>query len=216
MPMEYDAHQMIFGFKLKYLRTKHGLSLEELAHKTGMSKSFLHDIEKGKKYPRPNKIQAIADAFGVDYNYMVSTEGEKAIQPVLDLLDSEFMRTFPLSQFGLEPDKVFELFSNIPDKVNAFVSTILKITRSYQLERENIFMAALRSYQDLYDNYFPDLEEAADSFSNLHSLTKPGADRLEQLLQREYGIKTDRNTLKTYPTLHNIRSVFIPDHKTLY
>ncbi|MEM8892577.1 MAG: helix-turn-helix transcriptional regulator, partial [Bacteroidota bacterium] len=87
---------LIFGFKLRYLRQKFGLSYHELAEKTGLSTSYLNDIEKGKKYPKPDKITTLAEAFGLDYDYMVSTTSSKKLKPIIDLLNSKFLKLFPL------------------------------------------------------------------------------------------------------------------------
>ncbi|MEM6805455.1 MAG: helix-turn-helix transcriptional regulator, partial [Bacteroidota bacterium] len=43
---------LIFGFKVRYLRQKFEYSYQELSKKTGLSTSYLNDIEKGKKYPK--------------------------------------------------------------------------------------------------------------------------------------------------------------------
>ncbi|TXB65610.1 helix-turn-helix domain-containing protein [Phaeodactylibacter luteus] len=214
-----DVIKMIFGFKAKYLRQKLGLSLEELAERAHLSKSYLHDIEKGKKYPKVNKIQALAAALGVDYDYMVSTRASKKLQPIVDLLTSDFIKEFPLDLFGISPEKLFELFSNTPDKVNAFISTIFKITRNYQMQREHLYLAALRSYQDMYDNYFADLEAAVKAFRESTGLyASPGSppEVLEQILQERYGIRTDYTAMPRAAELRSLRSHYQPGSKTLF
>ena len=208
--------RMILGFKLKYLRVQRGYSLEELADHSGLSRAYIHDIERGRRYPKPDKIKALADALDVSYDYMVSLKADKRIQPVIDLLDSPWVREFPLEEFGLKPDKLFELFTTVPDKVNAFVSTIVKVTRNYQLKRENLYLAALRSYQELHDNYFPLLEEAALAFVQTHALHRPGAGALEGVLSKTFGIRVDREVLSRQPDLAALRSFFSPEARTLY
>lgn len=214
-----DIIKMIFGFKAKYLRQKLGLSLEELAERAHLSKSYLHDIEKGKKYPKVNKIQALAAALGVDYDYMVSTRASKKLQPIVDLLTSDFIKEFPLDLFGISPEKLFELFSNTPDKVNAFISTIFKITRNYQMQREHLYLAALRSYQDMYDNYFADLEAAVKAFrENTGLYASPGSppEDLERVLLERYNIRTDYRAMPQVAELRSLRSHYQPSSKTLF
>lgn len=208
--------RMILGFKLKYLRVQRGYSLEELADRSGLSRAYIHDIERGRRYPKPDKINALANALSVSYDYMVSLKADKRIQPVIDLLDSPWMREFPLEEFGLKPDKLFELFTIVPDKVNALVSTIVKITRNYQLKRENLYLAALRSYQDLHDNYFPGLEKAARTVAKTHDLHRPGVQELEGVLSATHGIRVDREALSRKPALRELRSFFSPGQQVLY
>ena len=211
--------KMIFGFKAKYLRQQHGLSLEELAERAQLSKSYLHEIEKGKKYPKVDRIHSLAKALGVDYDYMVSMRSSKKLQPIVDLLSSDFVKEFPLELFGISPEKLFELFSNTPDKVNAFVATIFKITRNYQMEREHFYMAALRSYQDLHDNYFPDLERAVRDFRSRMGLPPKSVlttEQLEELLAKHYGITTDNERMGKSAALQLQRSYYKERTRTLY
>ena len=65
---EKDKIKLIFAFKVKYLRQQKNLSYQQLKEATGLSTSYLHDIEKGTKYPKIDKINALANAFEVDYN----------------------------------------------------------------------------------------------------------------------------------------------------
>ena len=211
--------KMIFGFKAKYLRQQHGLSLEELAERAQLSKSYLHEIEKGKKYPKVDRIHSLAKALGVEYDYMVSMRSSKKLQPIVDLLSSDFVKEFPLELFGISPEKLFELFSNTPDKVNAFVATIFKITRNYQMEREHFYMAALRSYQDLHDNYFPDLERAVRDFRSRMGLPPKSiltTEQLEELLAKHYGITTDNERMGKSAALQLQRSYYKERTRTLY
>jgi XRE family transcriptional regulator, fatty acid utilization regulator len=219
MVNQQSVIKMIFGFKAKYLRQQHGLSLEELAERAQLSKSYLHEIEKGKKYPKVDRIHSLAKALGVDYDYMVSMRSSKKLQPIVDLLSSDFVKEFPLEVFGISPEKLFELFSNTPDKVNAFVATIFKITRNYQMQREHFYMAALRSYQDLYDNYFPELEGAVRGFRSAVGLPKdraPTTDQLEALLKEQYGIRTDYERMARSAELKLQRSYYQNSKRTLF
>ena len=54
--IEEEYIRLIFGLKLKQIRTEKNLSLFGLAKITGLSKSYLNEIEKGKKYPKRDKI----------------------------------------------------------------------------------------------------------------------------------------------------------------
>jgi len=208
--------KMIFGFKVHYLRQQAGLSYQQLQDKTGLSLSYLSDIEKGKKYPKPNKITVLADAFGVDYDFMVSTSASKKLQPVIDLLNSNFFKLFPLDEFGISPKKLVELFTNTPDKVNAFISTIFQIRRNYQITQNEFYEVALRAYQDMHNNYFEDLEKAVDEFRAKYGEPKKlpyTRAFLEEKLQEVYGIEVDSTTLPQRENLKNIRSVYIPKRK---
>jgi transcriptional regulator with XRE-family HTH domain len=57
---------MTFAEKLKELRTKAALSQSELADKSGMSLSAVHDYEQGKREPSLKSAAKLAAALGTD------------------------------------------------------------------------------------------------------------------------------------------------------
>ena len=216
---EQEKIKLIFAFKIKYLRQQKKLSYHQLKDLTGLSTSYLHDIEKGNKYPKIDKINALAQALGTSYDELVSTKASKKIQPIIDLLHSDFVKLFPMEMFGLDWYRLFEMFSNTPDRVTAFISTIIKITRNYQLRNEHFYQAALRSYQDMYDNYFEDLELAVKDFKAEHKLKRKAPYKtsvLENILLKKYGIKVDRAVLPQKKVLRSVRSYFAQSKKTLF
>ncbi len=52
MSSESDFIKTVFGLKLRQQRQKKNWSLQDLADKTKLSKSYLNEIENGKKYPQ--------------------------------------------------------------------------------------------------------------------------------------------------------------------
>lgn len=214
-----EITKMIFGFKVKYLRQHLDLTYQQLAKKSGMSLSYIHEVEKGKKYPKPAKIHLLADALGTDYDHLVSTQADKKIQPIIDLLTSDFLQIFPLKMFGIDTYKLFELFSNAPDKVNAFISTLFNVSRQYQMKSESFYKTALRSYQDMYDNYFPELEKDVKVFKETYGVeikSKYKEKELKNILLNEFGVKVDKEKLKGNKDLKKIRSYFSEKDKTLF
>jgi transcriptional regulator with XRE-family HTH domain len=53
------------GLTVRRLRSDRDFTLQALADESGVSKSYLGDIEKGRKNPTTDVIEAIADALGV-------------------------------------------------------------------------------------------------------------------------------------------------------
>ena len=56
------------GLKLKQFRLKKEMQLTVLAEKSGLSISFLSEIEKGKKYPKTEKIMMLAQARDISFD----------------------------------------------------------------------------------------------------------------------------------------------------
>jgi transcriptional regulator with XRE-family HTH domain len=58
----------ILGKNIKILRARRGLSQADLSEKAGISVNFLSNIERGIKFPQPDMLSKIANAFGVEVN----------------------------------------------------------------------------------------------------------------------------------------------------
>ncbi|KAA2243814.1 helix-turn-helix domain-containing protein [Chitinophaga agrisoli] len=213
-----DSIRLIFGLKVKSLRQEKGLSYQQLADQAGLSISYVHDIETGKKFPKADKIIALAKTLGVDYDYLVSLRANKKLQPIIDLINSDFINAVPWEHFGLSPASLLDLFSNTPDKVTAFISTLLKISRSYQLSKESFYQSALRSYQDLNNNYFEEIEQAVAAFKTQYDLqeqTPVVSAKLEAVLGN-MGIKVNRKKMAGIEALQALRSYYSTRNKVLF
>jgi len=213
---QYD--RIIFGLKVKQLRQAMGLSFAELAEQTGMSVSYLNEIEKGKKYPKADKVDVLAKALGGSVAKLTSGELDKSLEPVSELLQSNFLNELPLDLFGIELAKVVEIIANAPARVGAFISTLLEISRNYALKEENFYFSALRSYLELHNNYFQDLEDAVDDFCEQHQVPRArplSAGFLSHLLEEQFGYTIVEHGLDDYEELRNLRSLFLPNEKQL-
>ncbi|MEM1319905.1 MAG: helix-turn-helix transcriptional regulator [Bacteroidota bacterium] len=210
--------RIIFGLKVKQLRQERGLSFAVLAKQTGMSVSYLNEIEKGKKYPREDKIEVLAKALEVSTEELMSTELRRNLAPVGELLKSNFLNELPLDLFGIELHKVVEIIANAPMRVGAFVSTLVELVRNYSLREEHFYHGALRAYQEMNYNYFEEIEEAAAEFVTRHNWPKDGAVALDlprQVLAEEFQYKIVEDGLKDYPDLQELHSVYLPKHRKL-
>lgn len=213
-----QQQKIVLGLKVRQFRQEKGWNFEELGRHTGISVSYLNEIEKGKKYPQPKNLQILADALGITPEFLASPELTKQYAPLGDLIQSNFLNELPLDLFGIEVQQVVEIIARAPDRVNAFISAMLEIARNYSLRDENFFFAALRAYQELHMNYFEDIEQAADAFVQRHQLPKNGgvpAQLLAEILIRDFNYKLDDTTLDTFPELKSMRAVFQPRKKRL-
>ena len=216
--MEEEYIKLIFGLKLKQVRTKRKLSLFGLSKLTGLSKSYLNEIEKGKKYPKTDKIALLAEKLEVPYDNLVSLKLDKNLAPVGELLQSKVFKELPLELFGIKESDLIDIVANAPTKVNAFISTIIEIAKHYNFGKENFYLASLRSFQEASNNFFPDLEDAVVQFAKAYQVDlnkSVSSAELEEILVEEYGYTINNDELTKYKELDNLRSMFIPKTKTL-
>ena len=66
-----------FKDMLKYLRNRDKLSQSELAEKLGVAKSTISMYEVGKREPDFETLEAIADLFNVDMNFLLGKDGSE-------------------------------------------------------------------------------------------------------------------------------------------
>jgi len=216
--MEQDYIKLIFGLKLKQIRTERELSLFGLSKLSGLSKSYLNEIEKGKKYPKPDKIASLSEHLDIPYDEMVSLKLDKNLAPIGEILQSKLLKEIPLELFGIQESTMIDIISNAPAKVTAFISTIIEIAKNYNFSKESFYLASLRSFQEANNNYFDHLEHAVLAFAKTYQvdLTKPlKSNELEDILVEEYGYTINTSELASHTELDNLRSVFVPKTKTL-
>jgi XRE family transcriptional regulator, fatty acid utilization regulator len=213
-----QQQRIVLGLKIRQFRQEKSWNFEDLRRETGISVSYLNEIEKGKKYPQSENLDKLANALGVTSAFLSSPELTKQYAPLGDLLQSNFLNELPLDLFGIDLQQIVEIIARAPDRVNAFISALLEIARNYSLREENFYFAALRAYQELRMNYFEEIEAEAEHFVKKHNIPNTGsvpAAMLETLLKTEFNYKIDLKGLDKYPELGPLRSVFSPRKKQL-
>lgn len=212
--------KFILGLKLSQLRRENKFPLKRLASLSGLSVSYLNEIEKGKKYPKPEKIFALAEALGVTYEELVSLNLGANMTSLEKMLKTGALQNFPFEIFGVSSSGLMEMMSGAPDRFSALIDTIQKIIRRYDMRVEHLLLTAMRSYLEMNNNYFPDLEKAAEKFRKDHKwLRNAGAHRadlvakLEQFLVQEHGYEIDETTLGREADLRGQRSIFVAGTK---
>lgn len=215
--MDKQYKRIFFGLKVKEFRTAKKLSFSELSKRTGMSISYLNEIEKGKKYPKNDKINILAKTFGVTADTLTSFELNPALLPVGELLRSNFLSELPLDLFGIELQKVVEMISKAPARVGAFISTLVELSRNYALQEDNFYFGAMRAYQELHYNFFDEIESELDKFKKKHHLytDRVSSKDLENILLKEYKCEVERDELSEYPELKNVHSIFVEKQNKL-
>ncbi|MEK6289550.1 MAG: ImmA/IrrE family metallo-endopeptidase [Acidobacteriota bacterium] len=205
-------HKVIFGMKLRQFREQAGLSLTNLGIRTRLSTSYLTEIEHGKKYPKAEKIARMAEALGRNYDDLVSIRLDEQLSPLSDFLGSAALHNFPFHLFGISPAQVVELMTRQPLEASALVNALIGIAGQYNIGVEHLYRSALRSYQELHENYFPDIERAVDEFvqaAKIASDPTPSYGDLRALIEKRFNYQLDDKQLSKHPTLEHFRSVLV-------
>lgn len=212
MSISKENLNLVLGLKVGWLRQQKQLSLKELSEKCGLSISYLNEIEKGKKYPKADKIMALSHALEIAYDDLVSLQLDQQLAPLSDMLSTSIMQEIPFDIFGLNKSQVMELMTNKPTQFSSLVDTLVKMAHSRNIGVEDILMGALKSYREMNYDYFPDIERAANEFRK-HVKWKDDADSLSQIKQhltKNLGYRIDEQLLLEHPDLKRFRSLSFP------
>lgn len=212
-PAGPDNLRLLLGLKVRAARDQLGWTLQALSNRSGLAVSYLSEIEKGKKFPKPEKLLGLAAALGVAYEELVSTRVDEELQALSSFAGSEFLREFPFHLFGLEAGDLFDLVAGDPKRAGALLRTFGEIAVRHDVEVEELLFAALRSYRQLHDNSFPELEEAAERFRAAAGWSE--REHLEEaelraVLEHDFGYRIDDVALAAREELAGLRSVFAP------
>lgn len=104
----------IIGNKLKDIRTKRNLSLDEVTKLTGVSKAMLGQIERGVSNPTVSTLWKIATGLKVSFSVFIDESEENLtlvdqnnITPLVE--ESSKMRLYPI--FPFDVNRGFEIFT---------------------------------------------------------------------------------------------------------
>jgi hypothetical protein len=214
--MGVDLINIIFGMKVRRARTEAGLTLTEFASRCELSPSYLTEIEKGRKHPRSDKIMRMAEVLGKDYDELVSIKLGFSLGHLESTLSSSILQRFPFEEFGLEAGDLVNLLTREPDKASALLHAILEIGSRYDLKEEDFLRAALRSYQEIHENYFQELEDGALAFTaefgQEYGLGKDLPFNLsifESILKEKFNYQIDDQKIATNKDLSIYRTIFV-------
>lgn len=203
----------ILALKLREIRRRSKISLDELSQKTGISKSYITEIEAGLKYPKEGKIFILAKALKVPYDELVSLKIEPSLFPIARMINSGLLNRLPWDLFGIDNHTLFKLFISEPIKSGSIINTISDIILTEEISLDYFFGTAIRSYVELNGNYFPEIEESAIIFKK-SILEKKGqnTEELEKILLKNFKLKVIEIELDSLKNLQkNIRSIDLRD-----
>lgn len=205
--MGTDNKKIILGLKIKSFRNKLNLTAQELAKESGLSNSYLNEIEKGRKYPKKDKLTALAKALHTNEDELSSSKLPKEYAAFQLLLKTNILSELPLDLLGLDLSNIIDVLSNSPTKISAFLNTIIEIARNHDLETEYFYFSVLRSYQELEDNYFEEIEHEAEKFRAFVNIN--AKEELDSTILKELLVKYYKYQFNVLPEeIHNVRSVY--------
>ena len=179
---------------------------------SGVSVSYMNEIENGKKYPKPDKINELAKALETTYDSLVSLKINKNLTPVVQVLNLKIINDFLFETFGVDKGLLMSMMANAPTSLSALINSVFEIARNYNLQEEHFYFSCLRSYQEMNDNYFEDIEDAVLKFKADNGIENPeklSSTEYAQLLKDKFNYRLEESYFSDYPKLRGFRSVLV-------
>lgn len=135
-----DVHARSFGDQIRARRKELGLSLEELAQRTGLTASFLSLVERDMSNPSLESLRHIAEALGVPpFYFSQENGGAAAVQNPVVRAAERIKITFPPGDVTSEL-----LVPNLRNKLEVFISHVKpsagNIARPPQMDTEECLL----------------------------------------------------------------------------
>ncbi|MBQ8766097.1 MAG: helix-turn-helix transcriptional regulator [Clostridia bacterium] len=111
--MSNIGNKETFAKNLTYYINRSHRSQKEIAEIVGVSPSTFNEWVKGKKYPRMDKVEMLADYFGILKSDLIEEKGENKNPPVTKLTEGE--------------ELLLELYRTIPDDKKQLAIEMLKV-----------------------------------------------------------------------------------------
>jgi transcriptional regulator with XRE-family HTH domain len=102
-----------FAKNLSYLIDKHGIEQKELAEIVGVAPSTFNAWVKAKKYPRIDKIERLANYFGILKSDLIEEKENNSPTITLSLTKSE--------------ESLLNLFRKLPDEKQTMVLQMIQV-----------------------------------------------------------------------------------------
>lgn len=113
----------IFSINLKRLMDKKGISRQDLSKVLGVSYFTISDWVNGKKYPRMDKVEMLADYFGVLKSELIEKRMKSDIPFSLRLFGKEEKETPQLTE---GEQMLLDLFRQIPEDAQKMYLEVLR------------------------------------------------------------------------------------------
>ncbi|MFJ6654213.1 helix-turn-helix domain-containing protein [Microbacterium sp. NPDC091313] len=163
LPDDEEVDPLTIGRRIRHLRTRRGLTLDDLATAVGRAPSQISMIENGRREPKLTMLQSLARALGTNLDTLLSSEplDERA---TMEIALERAMRGPTFQSLGIVP---FRVGKAVPDDVLRTMLALqgeidrLHDERSATPEEARRANVALRRLMRTQDNHFPDLEAQA-------------------------------------------------------
>lgn len=123
-----------FSVMIKKLRTECHLTQDELASKLGLTRSTIGMYETGKREPDFETLEAIADFFNVNFNYLLGRESKDVFLRIKKAMEYTKVDKYTLMKKIYSVPDQFENWEN--NISNSYLEYLPKISKALNIPEE--------------------------------------------------------------------------------
>lgn len=187
------SSKLFLGHRLRRLRRDHGLSQTDMANSLAISPSYLNHLERNQRPVTAALLLRLAEQYEVDVRSFASGGGHRTGPDEL----AEIFSDTRLSDLGVPRYELAELANNAPSVADAIARLYAALTEA---DREGGVAAGgdaralvtpenwVRDYIQQHRNYYPALEQAAETLGGALSDPLSMAEPMRRRLKEAWGI----------------------------
>jgi len=187
------SSKLFLGHRLRRLRRDHSLSQTDMAQSLGISPSYLNHLERNQRPVTAALLLKLAEHYEVDVRTFAADGGARTSADALSEIFSDAL----LSDLSVPRYELAELANNAPsvaDAVARLYSALKEAARNPEIASAGDARALVtpenwvRDYIQQHRNYYPALEEAAETLGGALSDPLSMAEPMRRRLKEAWGI----------------------------
>jgi predicted transcriptional regulator/plasmid maintenance system antidote protein VapI len=187
------SSKLFLGHRLRRLRRDHELSQTDMALSLGVSPSYLNHLERNQRPVTAALLLKLAEHYEIDVRSFAANGGAKTGPDALGEIFSDAL----LSDLGVPRYELAELANNAPsiaDAISRLYTALKEAARNPEIASAGDARALVtpenwvRDYIQQHRNYYPALEEAAETLGGALSDPLSMAEPMRKRLKEAWGI----------------------------
>ena len=209
------SSKLFLGHRLRRLRRDHDLSQTDMAQTLAISPSYLNHLERNQRPVTAALLLKLAELYEVDVRSFAANGGAKTGPDALGEIFSDAL----LSDLGVPRYELAELANNAPSIADAtarLYSALKEAGRNPSMASAGDARALVtpenwvRDYIQQHRNYYPALEEAAETLGGALSDPLSMAEPMRRRLKEAWGISA---RVVPQEELGNVSQLYDPDRR---
>jgi XRE family transcriptional regulator, fatty acid utilization regulator len=209
------SSKLFLGHRLRRLRRDHELSQTDMAQSLGVSPSYLNHLERNQRPVTAALLLKLAERYEVDVRTFAADGGAKTSADALAEIFSDAL----LTDLCVPRYELAELANNAPsvaDAIARLYTALKEAARNPEIASAGDARALVtpenwvRDYIQQHRNYYPALEEAAETLGGALSDPLSMAEPMRRRLKEAWGISA---RVVSQEELGNVSQLYDPDRR---